>query len=88
MTTRVVAIGALPAARKHGISNDDSPPRRRAAITTPERPDVTMLIGPDRSTRLLEIGILAADDNDYVIHAMPARPKYLNLITPRRGDQR
>jgi hypothetical protein len=91
MTTKVVAVEVLPAARKHGISDDDirhAVTNALAAITTPERPDVTMLIGPDRTTRLLEIGILAADDNDYVIHAMPARPKYLNLIEPRRGDQR
>jgi len=34
-----------------------------------------------------EIGVVAADDNDYVIHAMPARPKYLKMFKPTRGDQ-
>jgi hypothetical protein len=34
-----------------------------------------MIIGPDESGRLLEIGVVADDDNDYVIYAMPARPK-------------
>jgi hypothetical protein len=46
-----------------------------------------MLIGPDAASRLLEIGVLSADDNDYVIHAMPARQKYLNMIKHKRGDQ-
>jgi hypothetical protein len=45
-----------------------------------------MIIGPDQSAQLLEIGVLADDDNDYVIHAMPARSKYLNLIRPNRGN--
>jgi hypothetical protein len=31
-------------------------------------------------------GVLADDDNDYVIHAKPARPKYLKLARPNRGD--
>jgi hypothetical protein len=46
-----------------------------------------MLIGPDAASRLLEIGILSADDNDYAIHAMPARRKYLEMIKHQRGDQ-
>lgn len=41
-----------------------------------------MLIGPDTGARLVEAGVLAVDDNDYVIHPMHARnmyarPKYL-----------
>ena len=48
-----------------------------------------MLLGPDQTGQLLEIGLLAADDNNnYVIHAMPARPKYLTIIRPKPGDQR
>ena len=46
-----------------------------------------MIIGPDETGRLLEIGVVGDVDNDYVIHAMPARPKYLKLIRPHRGDQ-
>ena len=44
-----------------------------------------MLLGPDQAAQLLEIGVLAAKDNDYVIHAMPARPKYLDMTRPT-GD--
>ena len=47
-----------------------------------------MVIGADPNGRLLEIGVLAADDNDYVIHAMPARTKYAKMIQPKRGGQR
>lgn len=42
-----------------------------------------MLIGPDLTGELV---VLATSDNDYVIHAMPARPKYLTLLS-QRGDQ-
>ncbi len=80
----------LPSARKHGISDDDIRHvvnNAVAAITTAHQPDFTMLIGPDASARLLEVGVLAADDNDYVIHAMRARDKYLAMIEPR-GDRR
>jgi len=78
----------LRSARKHGISDDDirhAVSNTTATITTPDQPDFMMLIGADVSGRLLEVGVLASDDNDYVIHAMPARPKYLKLIQPERG---
>lgn len=80
----------VPSARRHGISDDDirhAYTNAVAAITTPDQPDFTMLVGPDRATQLLEIGVVAVDDGDYVIHAMPARPKYLKMSKPTRGDQ-
>ena len=79
-----------PSARKHGISDDDilhAIDNAIAAITRPEQPDFTMVIGPDTSARLLEIGILETEDQDYVIHAMTARGRYLTIIHPSRGDQ-
>lgn len=33
-----------------------------------------MVIGPDGSGWVLDIGGLADDDNDQMIHAVPARP--------------
>ncbi len=36
-----------------------------------------MLIGPDQSARLLEIGVAQADGIDFIVHAMLARPKFL-----------
>lgn len=89
-TTRVVAVEILPSAHKHGISDDDirhAFENAVASIIVPDQPHFSMIIGPDETGRLLEIGVVADDDNDYVIHAMPARPKYLTLIRPHRGNQ-
>lgn len=79
-----------PSARKHGLSDDNirhAIDNAIAAITRPEQPDFTMLIGPDATGRLLEIGVIETDDQDYVIHAMNARPKYLTLLDSAGGDQ-
>jgi len=90
MTTRVVDVEILPSARKHGVSDDDirhGLDNAVAAITTTDQHDFTMIVGANLNGHLLEIGVLAADDNDYVIHAMPARTKYLKMIKPKRGGQ-
>ncbi len=87
----VVAVEIRASARKHGISDDDI---RHAinnaivSITRPDQPDFTMLIGPDARAAMIEVGVLETDDQDYVIHAMVAREKYLNMIDPQRGDSR
>lgn len=36
-----------------------------------------MFVGADTAARLLEIGVVDASDGPIIIHAMPARPKYL-----------
>ncbi|MCD5315264.1 hypothetical protein [Kineosporia babensis] len=36
-----------------------------------------MFIGPDRSARLLEVGVVEGDIAPVIVHAMPARPKFL-----------
>ena len=80
----------LPSARKHGVSDDDirhAVNNAAAAITAPDQLDFTMLVGAAPNGQLLEIGILSADDNDYVIHAMPARTRYVKMIKPKRGGQ-
>ena len=90
MTTSVVAVEILPSARKHKIPDEDirhAFENAVAAITIPDQPRFSMMLGPDQSAQLLEVGVLAGDDNDYVIHAMPARPKYLKMIRLNRGDQ-
>ncbi|MCC5951284.1 MAG: hypothetical protein JJU45_04230 [Acidimicrobiia bacterium] len=79
-----------PSARKHGISDDDirhAIDNAVAAITRPEQPDFTMLIGPDPTARLLEVGVIETDDQDYVIHAMTARSKYLTMLDLPGGGQ-
>ena len=39
--------------------------------------DLDMLIGPDGTGRLLEIGVASAEGFEFVVHAMPARRKFL-----------
>ena len=84
-------VEILASARKHGVSDDDI--RHACAhvigsITVPDQPDFTMLVGPDQRGELLEVGVLAADDGDYVIHAMHARPRYVNMIRRDRGGSK
>ena len=89
MTTTVVGVEILPSGRKHGISDDDirhALENAVASIAVPGQPGFAMMLGPDQSAQLLEIGVLADEDNDCVIHATPARPKYFKMIRPNRGD--
>jgi hypothetical protein len=83
VTTKVVAVEILASARKHGISDDDirhALANAVTSVTSAEQPDFTMLVGPDQSANLLEIGVVEADEIEYVIHAMRARPQYLSAI--------
>ena len=52
------------------------------AITVPDRPDFSMIVGPDEAAQLLKRGVLADDDNDYVIHAMPDYSNSTTLPSP------
>ena len=36
-----------------------------------------MLMGADTAGRMLEIGIATSDGIDFIVHAMPARNKFL-----------
>jgi hypothetical protein len=49
----------------------------RNPIRVFEVDDLTMLIGPDQSAMLLEIGVAHAEGIDFIVHAMAARPKVL-----------
>lgn len=39
--------------------------------------DLTMLISADEAGLLLEVGVATAEGVDFIVHAMPARPKFL-----------
>jgi hypothetical protein len=67
----------VASARKHGVADDDILHAYRNPIRVFDLEDLTMLIGPDQSARLLEIGVASAESIDFVIHAMPARPRFL-----------
>jgi hypothetical protein len=36
-----------------------------------------MLVGADDAGRTLEIGVVAAEGIEFIVHAMPARPKFV-----------
>ncbi len=38
---------------------------------------MTMLVGPDRAGNLYEVGVIDSQDGPVVVHAMPARRRYL-----------
>ncbi len=39
-----------------------------------------MLVGPDQSGNLIEVGIVVTDDIEYAVHAMRARNQYLDWL--------
>jgi limonene-1,2-epoxide hydrolase len=67
----------LASARRHGIRDDNMLHAYRNPIRVFEADDLTMLIGPDESAALLEIGVAHAEGIDFIVHAMAARPKFL-----------
>lgn len=66
----------LASARKHSVSDDDILHAYRHPTRVLQLDDLTMLIGPSQTGQLLEIGVSRADGIDFIIHAMPARPKF------------
>lgn len=67
----------LASARKHGIDDEDMLHAYRTPIRVFDLDDLTMLIGPDRAAGLLEIGVAEAEGVEFIVHAMAARPKFL-----------
>lgn len=68
----------VASARKHGVPDDDM----LHAFNNPIRAEdldegLTMLVGPDHAGNLLEVGVVESDDGPLIVHAMPARAKYL-----------
>ena len=67
-----------PNSRKHGIPDTDMIHAFNHPILVDELDDgFTMFIGADRAANLLEVGVVDTIDGPIIIHAMPARPKYL-----------
>jgi len=65
-------------ARKHDIGNDDILHAYNRPIRVEDLDEgLLMLIGPDRTGRLLEVGAVSGSDGLVIVHAMGARPKYL-----------
>ncbi len=66
-------------ARRHGVDDEDMlHAYRNATDAWALDESLVMLVGPDRSGALLEIGMVRSDDGTAVIvHAMKARPKFV-----------
>ena len=67
----------VASARKHGIPDEDMLHAYRNPIRVFELDDLVMLIGADESGRMLEIGVAGAEGIEFIVHAMPARDKFL-----------
>jgi hypothetical protein len=67
----------VASARKHGISDSDMLHAYRNPMRVFQTGDLVMLIGGDESGRMLEIGVAAAEGIEFIVHAMPAREKFL-----------
>lgn len=72
--------GALIAssARKHRIADDDMLHAFNQPLASWELGDgLTMLVGPARNAQLLEVGVVVGDAGPVIVHAMPARSRFL-----------
>ena len=67
----------LVSARKHGIQDEDMLHAYRHPVRVFEVGDLVMLIGGDRSGRLLEVGLTEAERIEFIVHAMPARSTFV-----------
>ena len=67
----------LASARKHQISDDDMLHAYRNPIRVFDLDGLTMLIGPDTAARLIEVGVSEAEGFEFIVHAMPARDRFL-----------
>jgi hypothetical protein len=66
-------------ARKHGVPDDDMLHALRnhwRAFETDD-PAVKLYIGPATTAEPLEVGVVTDEEGSAVIHAMPARQKFL-----------
>lgn len=76
-------------ARKHGVADADMlaavSDMRLAIALDDDSPQRQLVLGFDTSTRLLEVVVLVFDDGrePIVIHAMPARRRYRDLLQER-----
>jgi hypothetical protein len=74
-------VRILPSALKHGVAEGEI----RAALEVPMRQvahgdDLLLVIGADRSARLLELVVADPEGDGRVIHAMPLRAKFYHYL--------
>jgi hypothetical protein len=71
-----------PAARRHGIADEDIEHAvSHAMVIEAQEDETTLYLGPARSADLLEVVTVTRDGNaELAIHAMRMRPKYRRLL--------
>ena len=71
-----------PAARKHGIADDDIQHAATNAVAIEDQDDDTRLyLGPSHTAAILEVvTVIRNDGSELAIHAMAMRPKYRRLL--------
>jgi len=67
----------IASARSHGVQDGDILHAYRHPTRVLHLDDLVMLIGPSRTGQLLEVGVSHAEGIDFIIHAMPARAKFM-----------
>ena len=67
----------MASARKHQIADDDMLHTYRHPIRVFDLDELVMLIGPDTAARLVEVGVSEAEGIEFIVHAMPARDRFL-----------
>lgn len=67
----------LASARKHGVSDTEMLHAYRHPIRVFDLDGLIMLVGADDAGRLLEVGVAVGDGVEFIVHAMPARKKFL-----------
>jgi hypothetical protein len=73
------APAIAPSALRHGVSEATIVHAFNNPIRTEDLAEgLTMLVGSDSAGNLYEIGVVSCDEGPVVVHAMPARPKYLS----------
>ena len=72
-----IPVHITEGARRHGVADEDMPHACRHAIIVHQEDDLVMYVGADQSGNPLEVGVVAEGKRFKIIHAMPARAKYL-----------
>lgn len=68
----------LQSAARHGVTGDDALHAWAFALDAYTlREGMVMYVGPDRAGNLLEVGVVEWHDELAIVHAMPARDKFL-----------
>ncbi len=77
----MTVLEVADSARKHGVTEEDILHAIRNAVREITDGERTLLIGPDRASRLLEVVALDFDSNNpIVIHAMVLRTKFFRFL--------